>query len=51
MDDIFGGMFDLNGDGATDAIEAGLGYMILDDLLGDDETEDEDDDLDFDDHW
>ena len=28
-DDFFGGMFDFNGDGKTDTIEAALGYQIL----------------------
>ena len=29
-DGFFGGMFDFNGDGQTDAVEASLGYQILD---------------------
>ena len=33
MDDLFGGMFDLNDDSTIDSIEAGLGYMIMDDIL------------------
>ena len=44
MDDLFGGMFDFNGDGTTDPIEAGLGYMILDDILSEDDDTDADDD-------
>ncbi len=31
-DDFFGGMFDFNGDGQTDEIEAAVGFQILDDL-------------------
>lgn len=31
-DDFFGGMFDFDGDGKTDAIEAALGYQILDEM-------------------
>ncbi len=31
-DDFFGGMFDFNGDGQTDAVEATLGYQILDEM-------------------
>lgn len=31
-DDFFGGMFDFNGDGQTDAVEAALGYQILDEM-------------------
>ena len=28
--DLFGGMFDFNGDGETDYLEAATGFMILD---------------------
>ena len=31
-DDFFGGMFDFNGDGQTDSVEAALGYQILDEM-------------------
>ena len=31
-DDFFGGMFDFNSDGQTDAVEAALGYQILDEM-------------------
>lgn len=31
-DDFFGGMFDFDGDGKTDAIEAALCYQILDEM-------------------
>lgn len=31
-DDFFGGMFDFNGDGRTDAVEAALGCQILDEM-------------------
>ena len=41
---IFGDLFDFNGDGNLDALEQGLEFMLLNQLL----TEDEDDD-DFDD--
>ena len=40
-DDFFGGMFDFNGDGQTDAVEAALGCQILDEM--DREEEDEED--------
>ena len=43
MDDLFGGMFDFNGDGATDPIEAGLGSMILDEILSDEDTDADED--------
>lgn len=42
-DDFFGGMFDFNGDGRTDAVEAALGYQILDEM---DREDDEDNDSD-----
>ena len=29
--DLFGGMFDFNGNGETDCLEAATGFMILDD--------------------
>lgn len=63
MDELFSGMFDLNGDGEVEPVEVGLGGMLLDDLLSDDWEEDEsaDDepetedagviDLGFEDHW
>ena len=42
-DDFFGGMFDFNGDGRTDAVEAALGFQILDEMdRGDDEDNDDD---------
>ena len=42
-DDFFGGMFDFNGDGQTDAVEAAIGFQILD---GMDREDDEDNDSD-----
>ena len=43
-DDFFGGMFDFNGDGQTDAAEATLGYQILDEMSrNDNEDKDEKD--------
>ena len=44
-DDFFGGMFDFNCDGRTDAVEAALGYQILDEM---DREDDEDNDSDND---
>ena len=42
-DGFFGGMFDFNGDRQTDAVEAALGYQILDEMdRGDDEDNDSD---------
>ena len=31
-DDFFGGIFDFNGDGQTDSVEAALGYQILNEM-------------------
>lgn len=35
--DFFGGMFDFDCDGHTDAAEQALGFMILDDMSREDE--------------
>ena len=29
MDELFGGIFDFNGDGSTDCIELALGFQIM----------------------
>ena len=41
--DLFGEMFDLNGDGETDMIEQAIGFSILDEMSRDGEDEEEDD--------
>ena len=41
-DDFFGGMFDFNSDGQTDAIEAALGYQILDEMSREDDDNESD---------
>ena len=44
-DDFFGGMFDFNGDGQTDAVEAAIGFQVLDEMSRDDnENEDDEED-------
>ena len=43
-DDFFGGMFDFNDDGQTDAVEAAIGFQVLDEMDREDEDIDEDDD-------
>ena len=43
-DDIFGGMFDFNGDGQTDAAEEALGFMILDEMSHEDNEEEDGED-------
>lgn len=44
-DGIFGGLFDIDGDGKLYAFEQGLEFMAISELM----EEDEDTDLDFDD--
>ena len=44
FDDIFGGIFDFNGDGHTDFMERVTGFAILNELSKEEET----DDLDYD---
>ena len=42
-DDFFGGMFDFNDDGQTDAVEATIGIQVLDEISREDKDADEDD--------
>ena len=39
-DDFFGGMFDFNGDGHTDAVEAAVGLQALDAMSREEEKKD-----------
>lgn len=48
MDDLFGGLFDFDGNGETDAVEAALGFQMMDELLDDEDNDPGDG---FDDHW
>lgn len=50
FDDIFGEIFDFNGDGHTDIAEESLGFSIMEDMMDEDESED-DFDSDLDDEW
>lgn len=50
LDDIFGGMFDLNGDGHTDFAEEAVGFAIMEDMMSEEDGED-DLDTDTDDDW
>lgn len=36
FDDIFGGMFDFNGDGHTDFMEEATGFAVMEELMNDD---------------
>lgn len=45
---LFGNLFDLNGDGDTDASEAALGFMIIEEMDQLSDSYDLDDDLDLD---
>lgn len=49
MDDLFGSLFDFNGDGTTDISEEAVGYAILEDIMKDEECSD-DNDLGLDDY-
>lgn len=40
--DFFGGMFDFNGDGQTDAVEAAIGFQVLDEMSREEEDNDSD---------
>ena len=46
-DGVFGGVFDLDGDGKLDMYEQGLEFMAISELM----EEDEDSDFDFDDDF
>ena len=48
FDDIFGGMFDFNGDGHTDFMEEAIGFAILDEMTKEDKLDDYDSDSDDD---
>lgn len=50
FDDIFGGMFDFNGDGNTDFAEEAVGFAIMEDMMSEDDRED-DFNTDSDDEW
>lgn len=42
-DDFFGGMFDFNGDGQTDAVEAAIGFQVFDEMSREKDENDESD--------
>ena len=44
-DDLFGGLFDINGDGKTDFGEEYIAYRIFEDVMGGDKEDDDDNGL------
>ena len=40
-DEFFGGMFDFNGDGQTDEMEAAIGFQILNEMSREDDDNDD----------
>jgi hypothetical protein len=42
--DFFGGMFDFNGDGQTDAVEAAIGFQVLDEMSRENNKDGDDED-------
>ncbi len=39
MDELFGNIFDFNGDGRTDAIEMAIGFQIMEEASENDDEE------------
>ena len=39
MDELFGNIFDFNGDGRTDAIEMAIGFQIMEETSENDDEE------------
>ena len=50
FDDVFGGMFDFNGDGHTDFAEEAVGFAIMEDMMNDEDSSD-DSDFDSEEEW
>lgn len=46
FDDIFGGMFDFDGDGHTDFLEEATGFAVMEEMMNDDSESDEDSEAD-----
>ena len=52
FDDLFGGMFDFNGDGHTDFAEEATGFAIMEEMMSEEDSEDDFDfDTDSEDDW
>ena len=50
FDDIFGGMFDFNGDGHTEFAEEAVGFAVMEEMMSEEDGEDALD-SDLDDDW
>ncbi len=50
FDDLFGGMFDFNGDGHTDFAEEAVGFAIMEDMMSEEDSLD-DSDFNSEDEW
>lgn len=48
--DIFGGMFDFNGDGHTDFAEEAVGFAVMEDMMSEEDSPD-DSGVDSEDEW
>ena len=52
FDDVFGGMFDFNGDGHTDFAEEAIGFAVMEEMMSDEDSSDEfESDFDSVDEW
>ena len=41
FDDVFGGMFDFNGDGHPDFAEEALGFAVMEDMMSEEDSVDD----------
>ena len=52
FDDVFGGMFDFNGDDHTDFAEEAVGFAIMEDMMSEEDSSDDfGSDFDSEDAW
>ena len=50
FDDVFGGMFDFNGDSHTDFAEEAIGFAVMEDMMSDEDSPEESE-FDSEDEW
>lgn len=50
FDDVFGGMFDFNGDSHTDFAEEAIGFAVMEDMMSDEDSP-EGSEFDSEDEW